>query len=182
MKSTKNHLLRVIGDHTLTYEKLSTVLIEIEACLNSRPLWPLSDDPDDLQALTPAYLLYGGTSMLIPDAEPPSVPVNRLTRYELLQRMRNGYWRRWSREYLHHLQERSKWRGVMKNFAVGQLVVVRDDRYPPSKWPLGRVTEINPGSDGLVRVVTVRTASTTLRRPIADLSPLPNINIDSARP
>ena len=107
VKATKHHLLRVIGDHTLTFEQLSTVLVEIEACLNSRPLWALSDDPDDLQALTPASLVHGGSSMLIPEPELPNIPENRLTRYQLLQRMRNDYWKRWSREYLHHLTSKS---------------------------------------------------------------------------
>ncbi|XP_029155184.1 uncharacterized protein LOC114928270 [Nylanderia fulva] len=56
VKSMKHHLQRVIGDATLTYEKLATLLSQIEACLNSRPLQPLSDDPEDVAALTGALL------------------------------------------------------------------------------------------------------------------------------
>ncbi|XP_070515378.1 uncharacterized protein [Cardiocondyla obscurior] len=52
VKSVKRHLRRVIDESTLTYEEMSTLLAGIEACLNSRPLSPLSDDPDDLSALT----------------------------------------------------------------------------------------------------------------------------------
>ena len=48
VKSMKNHLRRVAGPRRLTYEEFSTVLVEIEAVLNSRPLSPLSDGPDDL--------------------------------------------------------------------------------------------------------------------------------------
>lgn len=48
IKSMKHHLKRVIGDMTLTYEELSTVCTKVEACLNSRPMWPLNDDPNDL--------------------------------------------------------------------------------------------------------------------------------------
>ena len=158
IKSTKYHLRRMIGDQTLTFEEISAVLIEIEACLNSRPLEPLSGDIDDLQALTPAHFLCGGTSLLVPEAEPPKAPIARLNRYQLL--------------------ERSKWRGITTNYAVGQLVVVQDERYPPSKWPLGRILEVHPGSDGCVRVVTVKTATTTLCRPIVKLSSLPSIQCE----
>ncbi|EFN70688.1 hypothetical protein EAG_00141, partial [Camponotus floridanus] len=55
VKSTKHHLRRVIGESTLTFEEMSTLLAQIEACLNSRPLQALSDDPDDLSALTPGH-------------------------------------------------------------------------------------------------------------------------------
>ncbi|KAG8238135.1 hypothetical protein J437_LFUL017296 [Ladona fulva] len=146
--STKHHLLRVVGEHTLTFEEFSTVLVQIEACLNSRPLYPLSSDQDDLNALTPAQYLIGDTLFLIPESEYISPTENRLSRWQPLQRMQLNFWKRWSREYLHHLQQRSRWRDPKENFAVGQLVVVRDERYPPSKWPLGRITKVHPGPDG----------------------------------
>ncbi|XP_043486365.1 uncharacterized protein LOC122513904 [Polistes fuscatus] len=172
VKSVKHHLKRVVGEHTLTFEELSTVLVEIEACLNSRPLGPLSSDPDDLQVLTPSHFLNEGVSALIQDAELSTLPENRLNRFQLLQRVRNNFWKRWSNEYLSHLQGREKWRNPSENFRVGQLVLIRDDRYPPSKWPLGRVTELHPGPDGLVRVVTVKTSTSLRQRHIARLCPL----------
>ena len=172
VKSTKYHLRRVIGEHTLTFEELSSLLVEIEVCLNSRPLYPMSSDIEDLQALTPAHFLIGTAHGLIPDEEPPNVPQNRLSRFHLLQRIRNQFWNRWSVEYLHHLQERGKWRCPSKNFAPGELVLLRDDRYPPSKWPLGRITEVHPGPDGLVRVATIKMATSTLQRHISRLCPL----------
>jgi hypothetical protein len=66
-----------------------------------------------------------------------------------------------------HLQERGKWRVTTDNVRIGQLVLLRDDRYPPAKWPLGRITEVHASRDGLVRVVTVKTATNTLRRHVA---------------
>ncbi|XP_025265819.1 uncharacterized protein LOC112638395 [Camponotus floridanus] len=59
VKSTKYHLRRVIGETTLIFEEMSTLLAQIEACLNSRPLQALTDDPDDLSALTPGHFLIG---------------------------------------------------------------------------------------------------------------------------
>ncbi|KMQ86874.1 hypothetical protein RF55_14027 [Lasius niger] len=53
VKSVKFHLRRVIGEHKLTFEEITTLLAQIEACLNSRPLYALSNSPTDLTALTP---------------------------------------------------------------------------------------------------------------------------------
>ncbi|XP_063989926.1 uncharacterized protein LOC135169119 [Diachasmimorpha longicaudata] len=57
VKSTKFHLKRVLGSSTFTYEELNSILIQIEACLNSRPITPMMDDAEDLQALTPGHFL-----------------------------------------------------------------------------------------------------------------------------
>lgn len=92
--STKHHLKRAIGDHRLTFEELCTLLIEIEACLNSRPLSPLTNDIDDLSALTPAHFLIGGCLGILPEAGVPTIPENRLNRFQLLQHMRDGFWKR----------------------------------------------------------------------------------------
>ena len=131
VKSVKYHLKRAVGDTTFTFEELSTVLVEIEACLNSRPLGPLSSDVEDLHALTPAHFLTGGASGLLPDSAILDAPGKLLSRFHTMQAARNTFWKRWSAEYLQHLQERGKWRSPTESFAHGQLVLLRDDRYPP---------------------------------------------------
>ncbi|XP_066600003.1 uncharacterized protein [Prorops nasuta] len=182
VKATKHHLIRVMGDYTLTYEEFATVLAEIEACLNSRPLCPLSGDTDDLNALTPSHFLLGRQSGLIPEAPCIGVPENRLNRFQLLSKIRQDFWVRWSREYLHHLQERNKWRDPMTNFNIGQLVILKDDRYPTCRWPIGRITQLHPGTDGLIRVVSVKIATGTFKRPIVRLSPLPILQDNESTP
>jgi hypothetical protein len=43
----------VIGNSLLTFEEMNTLQCQIKAFLNSRPLWPLSEDPDSFSVLTP---------------------------------------------------------------------------------------------------------------------------------
>ena len=84
------------------------------------------------------------------------------------------FWKRWSVEYLQRFQAMSKWHKPDNQIAPGSLVLISDERYPPSKWPLARVVRVHPGQDGHIRVVTVRTASgAEFQRPIVKLCVLP---------
>jgi len=69
VKSVKFHLHRVLGESRITFEEFTTVLAQIEACLNSRPLTPMSVDPSDLTALTPGHFLIGGSLMAVPESD-----------------------------------------------------------------------------------------------------------------
>lgn len=79
VKSFKHHFLRTIGDTLFTYEQLETFVVEIEAILNSRPISPMSSDPNDLQPLTPGHFLVGGPLISFPQMDFSKTPVNRLT-------------------------------------------------------------------------------------------------------
>ena len=73
----------------------------------------------------------------------------------------------WLREYLHQLQERQKWSNPPRNFAIGDVVLLVDDRIPRSSWPLGLVTEVHKkNKDNRVRRVSLKTQTTILDRPI----------------
>lgn len=181
VKSVKFHLRRVIGDATLTYEELSTLLVQIEAILNSRPLIALSDDPSDLTALTPGHFIIGSALSTVPEPSLQEVSRNRLSRWQLLQTMKESFWQRWSSEYLQQLQTPSKRHRPQDAFQKGSLVLIKDERFPPSKWPLARITHVHPGVDGLIRVVTVRTATSTFKRPIVKLCLLPVENKESVQ-
>ncbi|XP_058810074.1 uncharacterized protein LOC131675195, partial [Phymastichus coffea] len=172
VRSFKHHLKRVVGDAKLTFEEFSTLAVQIEACLNSRPLSPLSSDVEDLAPLTPGHFLIG--SALLAPAEPSDTPaIPRVERYRLATVMRNHFWMRWRKEVLHEYQLRSKWLSPTKPLKVGDLVLISDINTPATRWPLGRVLELHEGSDGLARVATLKTATTTLSRPLVKLIRLP---------
>lgn len=174
VKSVKHHLRRVLGDTLLTFEELSTTLAQIEAILNSRPISPMSDDVDDPQALTPGHFLIGEPMNAVPD---PCVPdkIPPLRRWQLLQQITQHFWQRWRREYIVTLQQRYKWTQQTENITIGALALLIDELSPPTKWSLGRIVEIYPGKDGLVRVAALKTKSGVIKRPITKLVIFPNI-------
>jgi hypothetical protein len=65
------------------------------------------------------------------------------------------------------------WIKKKPNLSPGDLVILKEDDLPPLKWSLGRVIEVYPGEDGLVRVASVKTACGVWRRAISKLCPLP---------
>ncbi|XP_015124378.1 uncharacterized protein LOC107046300 [Diachasma alloeum] len=161
VKSVKYHLSRMIRDTALTFEELSTLLTQIEAVLNSRPL----------QALD---FLIGEASIALAEPSLDHLNVGRLSRWQLIQQRLQYFWKQWSTGYLQQLQSISKWHHPSNDIRIGSVFLLSDERFPPAKWPLARVTALHPGKDGLSRVVTIRTATTTLIRPIFKLVPLPN--------
>ncbi|XP_071582288.1 uncharacterized protein, partial [Temnothorax nylanderi] len=173
VKSTKFHLRRVIGETTLTFEEMSTFLAQVEACLNSRPLRALSDDPDDLSALTPGHFLIGAPLLAVPEPSLTDTAESSLSRWQHLQRMRDHFWSRWSREYVNGMTARPKWLKLEDAPAVGSLCLVRAESTPPSRWPLARIIRLHPGDDGIIRVATIRTATSELVRPLCKLVLLP---------
>jgi hypothetical protein len=173
VKSVKHHLRRTIAETVLTYEDFSTLLAQVEAILNSRPLSALSDDPEDISALTPGHFIRGAALTTIPEPTLTHLPDSRLSHLQRIQARLQTFWDRWSTECLQAHQLTSKWKHSHNDIKQGSLVLLTDERYPPSKWPLARVTQIHPGVDGLTRVVTIKTATATLTRPVTKLALLP---------
>jgi hypothetical protein len=174
VKSVKQHLKKNLGETKLTYSEMYTVLVQIEACLSSRPLIPISNDPNDLEPLTPGHFLVGESLTSIPEYDVSDVPMNRLSRWQLVEQLRSHFWKRWHREYLTQLQQRSKPKGTKNTpMEIGTMVLMMEDNAPSLSWNLGRVIELHPGDDGVTRVVTVRTNQGDFKRTARRLCVLP---------
>lgn len=174
VKSTKYHLRRVIGSKSCTYEQFMTLLIEIEAILNSRPIYALSDDPNDVQALTPGHFLVGEALRVPMQLDPP--PRTKLSLMRLwkeLQVMKEHFWKRWLNEYLPTLQVRGKWTKENRDYKVDQIVIIKDENLPPAQWLLGRITELVFDKENLVRTVRIKTQNGFLMRPVQKICILP---------
>lgn len=172
IKSTKFHLKRIIGEASLRYDELSTLLAQVEAILNSRPLTPLSNDPNDLSALTRAHFLIECSIMTYPEPTIKELPTNRLSRWQSVEQLKQHFWHRWLKEYLHNCQARVKWNTTNDPIKVGQMVILQED-LPPLCWSLARVEEIFPSKDNIIHVVSVRTPKGIYKRPITKLCILP---------
>ncbi|XP_045453257.1 uncharacterized protein LOC123662459 [Melitaea cinxia] len=164
------------GDWTRiqTYDEMHTLTCQIEAVLNSRPLCVLSSDASDPLPLTPAHFLVGEPLTAVPDVSLVDENPNHLTRWRWIQQSVQHFWKRWSKEYLHELQQTNKWfqdRG--STLREGTVVVVCDENLPPLQWKLARIHALHPGSDQVVRVVTLRTGNTLFKRPVIKICPLP---------
>lgn len=179
VKSAKYHLLRILGETRVTYEEFSTILTQIEAILNSRPLCALSNDPSDLQSLTPGHFLIGTSLTAFPEKDLTHLPDNRLSFWKICSKIQQTFWKRWTVDYLHRLQQRPKWLRPLTDLKLNQVVLVKDQETPPLRWPLARIIEIIPGKDGRVRVARLRTQNGEVTRPISKVCPLPSAEVET---
>lgn len=174
IKSAKAHLIRIAGNASLTYEDFNTIITQIEACMNSRPLTELSNDPNDFTVLTPGHFLIGSPLTSIPELNVQQTNSNRLDQYHRLVQLKQHFWSRWSKEYISELQQRRKWKSNFSNILKpGSLVIVKEDNLPPLNWKLGRVTELFPGKDKIVRVVKIKTSGGEIVRAVNKICALP---------
>ena len=159
LKSAKILLRKILGTQTLTVKEYASVLSDVEATLNSRPLCVLNSLPEDgMEVLTPGHFLIGR-----PLTAPPQQPMEELQlsaqkRWNLCQKLHHEFWHRWQQEYLHTLQKRNNWSDPQRNLMIGDVVLIKDQDLFVRTWPLALVTDIHPGTDGRVRAVTLKTS------------------------
>lgn len=121
---------------------------------------PMSDDPDDLDYLTPNHLASGGPAKQLFGMREVGPTGSASGRHALINNMLQGLWNRWSTEFIMSKQERQKWTKKVENLKVGDLVVIMEDNIAPTCWRMGRVKEVLHGADGLVRNVKLKTTGT----------------------
>ena len=167
IRSVRKVMKALIKEQLLDDEGLNTLMCEVEAIINGRPITKLSDDPRDLEPLTPNHLLLLRSGPAVPPGNFTSHDNYSNRRWRQVQYLADVFWWRWVREYLPSLQQRQKWHKQRRNFAVDDIVLVLDDNKPRNSWPLGRILEVYTNrKDGLVRSVKLKTSTSELVRPI----------------
>ncbi|GFT52182.1 integrase catalytic domain-containing protein [Trichonephila clavipes] len=130
----------------------------------------LMTDIECISTLTPSHFLTGDVLLSVPE-ELPSTS-NHRDRWELLQNIKRGFWKKWSSEFISSLQPRKKWQDAQPNLKEDDIVLIKEEG-PPGTWPMARVLQVHPGNDGLVRVATVKTQDSVFKRPVHKLHKLP---------
>lgn len=143
------------GSKKLTHEVLTTLMAEVTAIVNARPLVPVSTDPESPSVLSPAMLLTHKTNN--ETVSFPSFGNKDLlkSQWKQTQVLAEEFWNRWRNEYLHRLQTRQKWTDSYTNIKEGDLVLLRERECPRNYWPMAIVERTFPSSDGKVRKVQV---------------------------
>ena len=177
MRTIKTPLRKILGRSRMNVDEAATLLKEVEAQVNSRPLCSPSDEPSEQKYLTPASFLIGRPTMNLPlkprltnDFRFPQRELNKLLRQQ--NRFLDMIWRAWKEEYLRNL-------GVVDNrinssacVKVGELVLVANQNLPRTVWEVGVVTKIKESRDGKIRTVYLNTAKGTIARSVQHLSRL----------
>ena len=131
VRSVKNCIRKTVGRSILNFEELRTLLIEVEATLNNRPLTYMYDDENGISyPLTPASLIYGrrilhATNEAHTDVTSTTCALTNRAKYyyNLLNQ--------WSKEYLSSLREKSWVKSTNQNssriISVGDMVLIRNE-------------------------------------------------------
>ena len=162
IRSVRKILTALLKEQRINDETLSTLLCEVEKILNDLPLTSLSDHPDNPEPLTPNKLLLLKSNSCLPlDVFTDQDKYSK--RWCQAQCLANAFWKRWMKDYLPVLQRKQKCYFPRRNFAIGDLVLVIDEKVPRGRWPMGLVQEVFPDSNGHVRSVRVKTASSVCK-------------------
>jgi hypothetical protein len=184
----KRSLRKTLGRKLLTLIQLTTVLKEVEAIVNSRPLVYVGNDINSNITLTPNHFLTLNPRLSVPDIDDDdkdksyvpceSSATKLLTLWHKGNKLLNSFWKLWRDEYLLNLRERTqrqlKTGRIQSDISpsVGDVILVKED-LPRSCWKIGIIQQLHTSADGYVRAASVQTSSGRLiKRPLLLLYPI----------
>lgn len=181
VQSVKRALAATLNERHPTEEVFTTLLLEAGYTVNNRPLTLVSTSADDPESLTPLHFILGGPARVPQPGSFTERDFNLKARGRHSQRLADIFWRRWIREYVPLLQHRREPRSRGRVPEEGDVVLMVEENLPRNSWPLGQITALFPGKDGIVRVVEVRTKAGKLKRAVKKVVVLTNEDARNAR-
>ncbi len=113
-------------------EVLSTVLVEVEGILNSKPLGYVSSEISDIDPVTPNLLLMGWRDASLPQVVYGTRELLGKRKWRHSQIIADQFWKQFIQNYLPNLQTRAKWRESTPNLSVGQVWLWTVNCHEPS--------------------------------------------------
>jgi hypothetical protein len=169
--TTKRCLRKVLGRAQVDEETLATLLVEIEAVLNSRPI--VNDGSD---VLTPSHFLNGQRLITLPNGPEPAISKDLRREAMHREKLQEDFLRRWKKEYLLDLRSYHEVHNSRRRLTacrVGDIVLLQDDVRLRHMRQRARIMETKPGRDGRVRTLILQTTKgTNISRPIQLVTPL----------
>ena len=163
--SIKRCLRKGVGRTTLNFEKLVTLLIEIESIINCHPLTFVYDHQEGISyALTTAHLIYGRRLASSPSASHfevvstnKSLTKRAKNQRHLLTQLTNC----WRKDYLLSLREYRAVKGNSQgpSVRIDDIVIVKDDNTKRIFWKMARVVELLKSSDGVARAALINVSN-----------------------
>lgn len=175
IRSVKSAIAKTISRKVVDFGELQTLLTEIEAMINSRPLTFVYCEDSEPIPLTPAAMIMDKRPLarqshdLNTSADVLQPPAQSARSLRAMWNQRNeqldALWKRWQREYLRELRSAHHSRDVRGDtITVGDLVIIEDPASSRLLWKLGVVQRTIPGTDGRVRTCLIRTANQNIIR------------------
>ena len=149
---------------------METQLVEIEFCINSRPITRFTELPSFVGGITPNHFLFTSSNDGETTVEDLKEPLRTLKDLSMdRQRAAKSFWELWSQLYLTNLPGLVVDKRRTMPIREGDMVLLKEDMVKRTNWPLGIITNTNPGKDGVTRSVEVKTQQGTYNRPIQRL-------------
>ncbi|UYV80585.1 hypothetical protein LAZ67_19000825 [Cordylochernes scorpioides] len=162
----KQLIRKVLGDKTVSYEELQTVICEVESAMNSRPLTAISEE-SGLVPITPAKFMCDNASCLfVPEANIVDSKFLKES-HGKVQKLRETIRQRFRKEYLGFLRQNT--RNKTKSIKEGDVVLMEVNNKKRTEWPIGVIEKTYPGKDGIVRVAMIKTKRGNFLRPVQRL-------------
>ena len=160
VSSSKAALRVILKDAVVTDEELITAFSSAERILNDRPigLQYEKNDLSDGESLTPSHFMLRGR---IGEDLIPATFKGHKKRFAYVNNLVNQFWQRLCKELSIQLRSRNKWLHQRGQLDVGDVVVVLDDEghRVQHRYPLGLITAVTLGKDGLARRFSVKMAN-----------------------
>lgn len=198
IKSVKHSLYKALRSaRQRSFDEIHTFVVEVEACLNSRPLTYQGSSQEELSSIRPIDFVQSEMKLTLqlknivdddnkddPSYLPPNEARALQCREQVVQALRSScqetekFWNLWQQHYLTSLRESHRKITPCNRLsqctpAVGDVVLISDPVLPRNDWRLARITATRGSADGKIREAELVTATRRkIRRPVNLLIPL----------